>query len=88
MLDLNTYGPLDHRADIYQAGLLFLSVLCGQELVFTPQEILAGQPRKLAEALPLSTAPVIAGMLRRHSIWRPATALDAWREISGLLAAH
>lgn len=48
-------------------------VLCGGELVFSPDEILAGRPRDLAEALPLPVAPVIAAMLRRHSIWRPAT---------------
>lgn len=80
------YGPLDHRADVYQAGLLLLNVLIGKEAVFTTQEILEGRPRELAEALS-STSPaaaVVAKMLRRHAVCRPATALDAWREIGAI----
>jgi serine/threonine protein kinase len=87
-MDRNTFGPLDHRSDVYQAGLLFLSVLSGAELIFTADEILEGRPRAFAEALPHPAAPAIAKMLRRHSTYRPATALDAWREIRGLLAVQ
>lgn len=84
-LDPIEFGPLDYRADVYQAGLLFLSVLSGEELMFTREEILAGRPRSLADALPSPSAPTIARMLRRHSLSRPATPLDAWREISSSL---
>jgi serine/threonine protein kinase len=84
-LNPSEFGPLDHRADIYQAGLLFLSVLFGRELVFTTEEILAGRPRELAEALPGPSASAIAKMLRRHSTARQETALDAWREICDTL---
>jgi serine/threonine protein kinase len=84
------YGPLDHRADVYQAGLLLLSVLNGREAVFASKEVLAGEPRKLAEALASITpaAAVVAKMLRRHVVDRPVTALDAWREIDRVAKAQ
>jgi serine/threonine protein kinase len=79
------FGPLDYRSDVYQAGLLFLSVLLGEEQTFTVEEILAGRPRELAEALPSPAAEVVARMLRRHVEHRPPTALNAWRDISPVL---
>ena len=47
--DAAEYGPIDHRADVYQAGLLFLCFLDGQRYRFSRVEILAGRPRQLAE---------------------------------------
>ena len=84
-IDPAEYGPLDHRADIYQAGLLFLSFLSGEELVFTREQILAGDPRALAEALRTPAADAIAAMLRRHANWRPLTAREAWLQINKAL---
>ncbi len=75
------FGPLDHRIDLYQAGLLFLNFLSGQEFVFTRVEILEGGPRAMAEGLPHPAASIISAMLRRHSTWRPLTARHAWLEI-------
>jgi serine/threonine-protein kinase len=77
------FGPLDYRADVYQAGLLLLNVLVGREVAFTTEEILEGQPRQLAETLSSKSPPagVVAVMLRRHVENRPRTALDAWRQL-------
>jgi len=79
-IDPEKFGILDHRADIYQAGLLFLNILLGRELEFSMEDILEGRPRQLAESLPKAESKLIATMLRRHSEARPASALDAWLE--------
>lgn len=73
------FGPLDHRSDIYQAGLLFLSFLSAEERVFSLDEIIAGTPRQVAETLPSAWGPFLSVLLRRHVEFRPETALDAWR---------
>ncbi len=78
VLDPDEFGPIDHRADLYQAGLLFLRFLSQEALDFDRDDILAGRPRELAEALPHPASPAIACMLRRHADARPKTALAAW----------
>ena len=87
VLDANEYGPVDYRADIYQAGLLLLNLLAGSELEFDQDDILAGRPRALAETLPHPAANAIASMLRRHAQFRIPSALDAWRAIDASLNA-
>lgn len=77
-----SFGQLDHRVDVYQAGLLFLSFLLKQELVFDEAEINDGVPRERAEMIGTPVGDAIARMLRRHVEARTPTALDAWRDIS------
>lgn len=73
------FGPVDHRADLYQAGLLFLRFLTPAPLDFDADDILKGRPRELAETLLHPSAEFIAALLRRHATARPTNALDAWR---------
>jgi serine/threonine protein kinase len=81
VIDPDSFGPLDNRADIYQAGLLFLEVLSSKALDFDRDDVLAGRPRELAECLPHPAGQLIATMLRRHATVRPATALEVWRAL-------
>ena len=82
------FGPLDHRADLYQAGLLLLGFLLGAECRFDGDEILAARPRELAEALQHPAGEVLAKLLRRHSEARPNSALDAYRELQSHMLAQ
>jgi serine/threonine protein kinase len=84
VIDPEEFGPLDHRADIYQTGLLFLEVLTSKPLTFDRDDVLAGRPRELAESLPHPAGPVIATMLRRHSMARPSNALEVWNALSSI----
>jgi serine/threonine protein kinase len=75
-----SYGPMDHRLDLYHAALLLLQLHVGKELRFTKEEILGGAPRSMAEGLgPLGEA--ISLGLRRHVESRPTTAMAFWEEI-------
>lgn len=81
VLDPARFGPLDYRADIYQAGILFVSFLTKTRHRFTTEEILEGRPRELAESLVHPCNEVIACMLRRRVVHRHPTALDVWRRL-------
>ena len=83
--DPEEFGPLNHRADVYQAGILFLSFLDKTRYVFTQNEILRGIPRQLAEQLPAPFHEPISQMLRRHAEYRTPTAIDVWRQLKPLL---
>jgi hypothetical protein len=78
-------GTIDHRADIYQAGLLFLQFLSQELLQFKMDEVLAGRPREFAENLQHPAAFVIASMLRRHVEYRPQNALETWKAFASIL---
>jgi eukaryotic-like serine/threonine-protein kinase len=82
------FGALDHRSDVYQAGLLFMNFLTREKCAFTVEEIVAGAPRERAEELPFPFNEVVARMLRRHVEYRTSTALDVWRELRPLLFKH
>lgn len=75
------FGPLDSRIDIYHAGLLLLQVAKSEILNFTQEEILNGRPRELALSLdpPLNVA--LEKALRRHAMYRTATAMELWRDL-------
>ncbi len=79
------FGSIDHRSDIYQAGLLFLQFLRQELLRFDDAEVLAGKPRQLAEHLQHPAAFVVVSMLRRHVECRPLTALEAWKAFAPIL---
>ena len=80
-IDPVEYGELDHRVDIYHCGLLFLQVLQGRTLSLTRQQVLDGIPRQMAESLPPPFNFALAKALRRHVIYRTASAMEFWRDL-------
>jgi serine/threonine protein kinase len=80
-LDPAEYGTLDHRVDIYQCGLLFLQVLHGRLLTLTREQVLEGVPRQMAEKFPTPFNFAISKALRRHVIYRTASAMEFWRDL-------
>ncbi|MCA3106743.1 MAG: protein kinase [Rhodocyclaceae bacterium] len=81
-LDPDTFGTVSRATDIYHAALLLLALMNGRAPSFTPDEVLAGAPRKLAESLPSRFAPAVVRALRRHTNARTPTAMQFWRELS------
>ncbi len=85
-VELLTEGYTTQKSDIYQLGLVLLSLMIGrhpipqnssQALVRT--SILAGVPRRLAESLISThgeTARILAKMLPRHDAYRYQTAAE------------
>lgn len=71
-------GLMGRKIDIYHCGLLLLSVVRGQVVQFSRDEILAGAPRQAAEALGPPYGPPLAAALRRHVDQRTPTAYDLW----------
>jgi len=81
-LDPEQFGAIGKPVDIYHGGLLLLSLLLGRIPQFTPAEIAAGEPRRLAERVPSRYAPAIVRALRRHVAFRTQTAIDFWRDLN------
>lgn len=86
--DPHQFGPMDHRVDIYHCGLLFLQILAGRELRFTPQEILAGAPRQMALHSPLPYSIALEKALRRHVQHRTANAQEFWRDLNSAVTGN
>jgi serine/threonine protein kinase len=82
VLDAQEFGPMDHRIDIYHCGLLFLHLLNGAEIRFTPEDILAGKPRELALQLPPPYNFALGKALRRHVAFRTENAMELWRDLN------
>lgn len=80
-LDPSEFGPLDHRIDIYQLGLLVLQLAYSRPTTFSTEEILAGRPREMALLLepPLNFA--LEKALRRHVAYRTESAEELWRDL-------
>lgn len=75
------FGPIDHRVDVFQIGLILLQILHGHRIEFDQAQILDGVPRKLAENLNSPEGDALARMLRRHVSARTFTALQAWLDL-------
>jgi len=75
------FGPLDHRLDLYQTGLLLLQLLVGRRN-FSRDEILAGVPRELALALDAPYSFALEKALRRRVPYRTSSALELWRDLN------
>ena len=82
-IDSQQFGEVSRGTDIYHVGLLLLAVLLRRSPSFTNEEVLAGVPRQMAEALPSKFSGAIARALRRHVGFRTPTAMQFWREIQG-----
>lgn len=79
------FGPVDFHLDLYHVGLLLLQLAYSKELKFTPDEVLAGRPRELAEALPPPLNFALAKALRRHVPFRTSSAMELWRDLNASL---
>lgn len=76
------FGPIDYRIDLYHVGLLLLQLAYSKILTFTTDEVLAGKPREMAEALPTPLNFALAKALRRHVPLRTSTAMELWRDLN------
>lgn len=84
-------GYSTHQSDIYQLGLVLLTLLTGSYPIpidatpeQTRQSIVEGIPRQIAEALISmhgKLAEIMSIMLRRRDIFRYKTAMDVWHEL-------
>ena len=81
VLNPSEFGPIDHRIDIYHAGLLLLELAYSRELSFTPEEITNGRPREMARALSAPLSFALEKALRRHVQFRTASAMELWRDL-------
>jgi hypothetical protein len=75
------FGPMDYHIDLYHVGLLLLQFACSKALTFTVEEVLAGKPREMAEALPAPLNFALAKALRRHVPSRTSSAMELWRDL-------
>jgi serine/threonine protein kinase len=76
-------GPMDHRVDIYQVGLLLLCVLRGRIVQYSFEEISIGLPAKEATALECGPAAAIARALQPRVLDRFDSAADCWEALAG-----
>lgn len=82
LIDPSTYGPADHRIDIYHTGLLLLQLALTQRLQFTPEQIAAGKPREMALTLQPPLSMALEKALRRHVHLRTQDAKEFWRDLN------
>lgn len=80
--DPSEFGPIDQRVDIYHAGLLFLELAYSRRLRFETNEILAGEPRRMALELDAPTSFALEKALRRHVAYRTESAMELWRDLN------
>lgn len=79
------FGVLDYRIDIYHLGLLFLQMILGGDIRFTPSDILKGRPRDIALSLHIPEGEVIAKALTCKVQDRIPSAMEFWRELDNVL---
>lgn len=82
-LNPSVLGPMDHRVDVYQAGLLLLCVLQGRVTRFSFEEISVGLPAKNAEKLESGYGQVVARALQLNVADRYQSALELWQALCG-----
>lgn len=75
-------GPMDHRTDVYQAGLLLLCVLQGRIVPYSFEEISTGLPAKTAGELDSDDGQILARALQPKVADRFQSALELWRALS------
>jgi serine/threonine protein kinase len=79
-------GPMDHRVDIYQAGLLLLCVLQGRVAQYSFEETSLGVPARDAERLATDHGEILARALRPRVADRFGSALEMWEALSSAVA--
>lgn len=83
-IDQASYGPIDHRQDLYHVGLVLLQLAIGRPMRWNDAERLAGAPRELALTLPPPLNTAIEKALRRRVPFRTASAMEMWRDLHAL----
>lgn len=82
-LNPSELGPMDHRVDVYQAGLLLLCVLQGRITRYSFEEISVGLPARTAEKLDSGYGEVVARALQLKVSERFQSALEFWQALCG-----
>jgi serine/threonine protein kinase len=75
-------GPMDHRVDIYQAGLLLLCILQGRVTQYSFEEISRGAPARTAGTFASELGEILARALRPKVEDRFASVLELWDALS------
>jgi serine/threonine protein kinase len=75
------FGTIGRGVDIYQSGLLLLSILMGCIPQFTHDEIANGKPSQIALSLQSRYSGPIGRALRRHVEYRTPSAIEFWRDL-------
>ena len=76
-------GPMDHRMDVYQAGLLLLCLVQGRVVPYSFEEIALGTPAKTAETVESDYGQALARALQPKVEDRFQSALELWRALGG-----
>jgi len=84
-IDPGRFGAIGRQTDIYHAGLLLLSVMHGEVLLFEETDIVAGAPLRMADSLDSPYGQAIASALHPKVMYRTQTSLEFWREIQAAL---
>lgn len=87
-IDPLQFGLVGRGVDIYHVGLVFLAVILGEVPEFSREDIVCGEPRKLAESLNSVYGQPVALALRRHVAQRPRTAADLWEALVSVMPDH
>ena len=78
------FGILDERTDIYQLGLLFLSLVSGNNKKYSQQEMVDGLPTKDLLQIETVYKSVIFNMLKRASKDRVSSIVEVYNQLSKL----
>lgn len=85
ILSPTEFGNPDQRVDIYHLGLLFLQMILGGDIRFTPKEILKGRPGVIANLLRIPEGKVISRALAPKVKDRISSAMEFWSELDCVL---
>lgn len=85
ILSTTLFGKPDHRVDIYHLGLLFLQMILGGDIRFSPKEISEGRPGTIASLLGIPEGRVLARALAPMVKDRISSAMEFWSELDHAL---
>jgi serine/threonine-protein kinase len=80
-IDPGTFGPPGHLTDLYNVGLVLLSISLGAEPSFTQEQILAGLPAQMAGQIGPPYGSAIARALNPYVQSRTRSAFEFWCDL-------